>query len=220
MCGRFLLTASAHRLAGHFGVEELRTVPPRYNLAPGQLAAGLALDSNGVRRLGVLKWGFVPHWAPDPKKAPINARAETAADKPFFADSLRHRRCLMPADGFYQWQRQGRRKRPFCIRLWDDRPFAFAGLWDVWQGQAGGPLATFCILTTEANELVRPVHARMPVIVPERYYDLWLSREVREPGELAPALRPYPADAMQAFLVGPAVNDPKKDGPECLQPAA
>jgi putative SOS response-associated peptidase YedK len=161
---------------------------------------------------------MVPRWASDAKKAPINARAETAADKPFFADCLRHRRCLVPTDGFYEWQRQGKHKRPFAFRLWDDRPFAFAGLWDVW-GSPPGTLATFCILTTEANELVRPVHDRMPVIVPRERYGLWLSREVQEPAELAPVLRPYPADAMHVTPLRPTVNDPKNDGPECLQPA-
>jgi putative SOS response-associated peptidase YedK len=115
--------------------------------------------------------------------------------------------------------RRDGRKRPFCFRLWDDRPVAFAGLWDAWADPAGRPLPTFCILTTEANELVRPVHGRMPVIVPEGRYDLWLSRDVREPAEPSPVLRPYPADALRAFPAGPAVNHPRNDGPECLAAA-
>jgi putative SOS response-associated peptidase YedK len=165
----------------------------------------------------MVRWGLVPRWASDPKKAPINARAETAADKPFFADSLRLRRCLVPADGWYEWrQLPGRRRQPFAFRLWDDKPFAFAGIWDVWKDPAGRPLPTFCILTTAANELVRPVHGRMPVIVPERHLDLWLARDVQEPADLAPAQRPYPADALRAFPVGPTVNDPRNDGPERL----
>jgi putative SOS response-associated peptidase YedK len=148
----------------------------------------------------------------------VEARcAETAADKPTFVDSLRLRRCLVPADGWYEWQQlPGRRKQPFAFRLWDDKPFALAALWDLWKDPAGRPLPTFALLTTQANELVRPVHGRTPVIVPERHLDLWLARGVQEPADLAPVLRPYPADAMRAFSVSEAVNDPWNDGPECL----
>jgi putative SOS response-associated peptidase YedK len=217
MCGRFLLLSSGDEIARLFGLAAAQAVAPRYNVAPSQAAPAVAVDKAGKRQLGLLRWGLVPRWASDPKKAPINARAETVAEKPFFADCLRYRRCLVPASGFYEWMRQGKHKQPFCFRLRDDKPFAFAGLWDVW-GSPPGALATFCILTTEANELVRPVHDRMPVIVPEGRYDLWLSRTVQEPADLAPVLRPYPADAMHAFPVGPAVNDPRHDGPECVQP--
>jgi putative SOS response-associated peptidase YedK len=215
MCGRFLLLSSREVIAELLRLSGAPVLAQRYNVAPSQPSLAVAADKAGRRQPGFLRWGLVPRWASDPKKAPINARAETAADRPFFADCLRLRRCLVPADGFYEWVRQGKRKQPFCFRLWDDKPFAFAGLWDVW-GPPPGALATFCILTTEPNGLVRPVHDRMPVIVSERYYDLWLSHEVQEPADLAPVLRPYPADAMRAFPVGPAVNDPRNDGPECL----
>jgi putative SOS response-associated peptidase YedK len=217
MCGRFLWASSGEAIADYLQVPALKTLRPRYNVAPSQPVPSVAADKAGVRQLGWLRWGLVPRWSSDPKKAPINARAETAADKPFFTDSLRLRRCLIPADGFYEWaQLPGRRKQPYCFRVRDDKPFAFAGLWDVWKDPAGRPLPTFCILTTAANELVRPVHGRMPVIVPERHLDLWLARGVQEPADLAPVLRPYPADLMHALPVGPTVNDPRNDGPECL----
>jgi putative SOS response-associated peptidase YedK len=166
----------------------------------------------------MLKWGFVPRWEHDTTKAAINARAETAAGKLFFADSLRLRRCLIPADGFYEWRKQGggKRKQPSHIGLTDGRLFALAGVWDVWQGE-GKALTTFCILTTKANELVKPIHDRMPVIVPEGHYTLWLSRAVQDPAELKPVLKSFPADAMRAFPVGFAVNDPHNDGPECVE---
>ena len=215
MCGRYHLLTEGAGLAELFGVPALATHQPRYNAAPSQMLPSIAEDKAGVRHAGRLRWGFVPRWAADPKKAPINARSETAGGSPFFADCLRLRRCLVPADGFYEWLRRGRHKQPFCFRLWDDEPFAFAGLWDVWQGP-GGPLPTFCILTTAANELVRPAHDRMPVIVSRRHYDLWLSRDVEDAGELACVLRPFASDAIRAFPVGPAVNDARKDGPECL----
>jgi putative SOS response-associated peptidase YedK len=209
--------SSGEALADYLQVPALRTLQPRFNVAPSQPVPSVAVDKAGVRQLGFLRWGLVPRWANDTKKAPINARAETAADKPFFGDCLRLRRCLVPADGWYEWrQLPGRRKQPFAFRLWGDKPFAFAGLGDVWRDPAGRPLPTFCILTTTANELVRPVHARMPVIVPERHLDLWLARDVQEPADLASVLRPYPADAMRAFPVSEAVNDPRNDVPDCL----
>ena len=220
MCGRFLLTTTGERLAEHFGVPALAELPFRYNVAPSQPVPAVGLDREGRRALAALRWGLVPRWSSDAKRAPINARAETAASKPSFAESLRQRRCLVPADGFYEWQRQGKYKQPFCFRLCDDRPFAFAGIWDAWREPGGTLLLTCAFLTTEANELVRPVHDRMPVIVPDCQYDLWIDRDVQDAAELAPVLRPFPAEEMRAFAVGLAVNDPRNDGPECLAPAA
>jgi putative SOS response-associated peptidase YedK len=216
MCGRFLITTAGERLAEHFGVPALAELPPRYNVAPSQLVPAVGLDRDGRRALATFRWGLVPRWSSDAKRAPINARAETAADKPSFAESLRLRRCLIPADGFYEWARDGRRKQPFCFRLREDRPYPFAGLWDAWREPGGTLLLTCALLTTEANELVRPVHDRMPVIVLERDYDLWIDRNMQDVAELAPVLRPYPAEGMRSFQVGRAVNDPKNDGPECL----
>jgi putative SOS response-associated peptidase YedK len=159
---------------------------------------------------------MIPPWARDTRQAPINARAETAADKPTFRHAFRKRRCLVPADGFYEWATVGGRKQHFCFRPWGERPWAFAGLWERWQGP-GGAVESRAILTTEANDLVRPVHDRMPVILPERHWAAWLGPDLQDTGELVPLLRPYPSEAMRAHPVGLLVNNPRNDRPECLE---
>jgi putative SOS response-associated peptidase YedK len=157
----------------------------------------------------------VPPWAKDTKQAPINARAETAADKPTFRHALRKRRCLVPADGFHEWAAVGGRKQPFCFRPWAERPFAFTGLWERWEGP-GGRVESCAVLTTEANELVRRVHDRMPVILPAQHWPTWLGPALQDAAAVAPLLRPYSADAMRAYPVGPSVSNPRNNGPECL----
>ena len=154
----------------------------------------------------------------DAKFAPINARSETAADKPTFRHAMRKRRCLVPADGFFEWMRQGKAKQPFCFRLVEDRPFALAGLWDRWEGPSG-LVETCCILTTEANGLVRPAHDRMPVMLERTNFEQWLDPAEQDADTLAWMLRPYGADAMRAYLVSPLVNSPKNDDVRCLEPA-
>ena len=154
-----------------------------------------------------------------PRFAQINARAETAADKPTFRSAMRKRRCLVPAYGFYEWLRQGKAKQPFCFRLLDDRPFAFAGLWERWEGPVGS-VETCCILTTEANELVRPAHDRMAVMLDRTNFDQWLDPAEQDAEGLAWMLRPYRADAMRAYPVSPLVNSPKNDNARCLEPTA
>jgi putative SOS response-associated peptidase YedK len=152
--------------------------------------------------------------------APINARAVTAADKPLFRHALRKRRCLIPASGLYEWVAVAgeKRKQAYCFRPWAQRPWAFAGLWERWE-RPGGPVESCAILTTEANELVRTVHDRMPVILPERHFGTWLDAGLQDAGEVVPLLLPYPADAMRAYPVGMQVNNPRNDGPGCLAPA-
>jgi putative SOS response-associated peptidase YedK len=163
--------------------------------------------------------GLVPAWSRDARQAPINARSETVADKPMFRHAFRKRRCLIPADGFYEWAVVGGRKQPFCFRPQDERPFAFAGLWERWEGP-DGPVESCAILTTQANELVRPVHERMPVILPEHHWSAWLDAGLHNAAEVVPLLLPFPAEAMRAYPVGLMVNSPKNDGPGCLEPAA
>jgi putative SOS response-associated peptidase YedK len=167
-----------------------------------------------------LRWGLVPSWARDARQAPINAHAETAADKPTFRAALRKRRCLVPASGFYEWAALagGRRKQPYCFRPGDERPWAFAGLWERWPGP-DSPVKSCYILTTGANELVRPVHDRMPIILPRQHWAAWLDPQAQGAGQLVPLLRPCPADAMRAYPVGPTVNNPRNDGPVCLERA-
>jgi putative SOS response-associated peptidase YedK len=222
MCGRFLLISSPDVLAAYFSVAALAKIMPHYNIAPSQVVAAVGLDRQGRRDLAMFRWGLVPNWAQDPKKAVINARSETVANLPTFANSFRQRRCLIPADGFYESKKQaGKRKQPYCIRLVGDRPFAFAGIWDSWNPSSGGPpLFTCAILTTRANELVKPIHDRMPVILAPKDYDMWIDRKVQDPAAVKPLLAPYPAEEMHAFPIGPVVSDPKHEGPECLASAS
>jgi putative SOS response-associated peptidase YedK len=216
MCGRFLLMTSGRDVAEEFSLADFPELFPRYNIAPTQ--AVLAVRAAVAGREGaLLRWGLVPSWARDTKQAPINARAETAADKPMFRAALRKRRCLIPADGFYEWVALAgeKRKQPHCFRPRDGRPWAFAGLWERWEGPEG-VVESCAILTTEANELVRPVHERMPVILPAQHWPAWLDPAAQDAAAVVPLLRPYPADAMRAYPVGPLVNNPRNDGPGCL----
>jgi putative SOS response-associated peptidase YedK len=218
MCGRFYLLSPGAVVADLFDLAGPVEVAPRYNIAPSQPVAVVRLGEQG-RELIPLRWGFIPSWAKDAKLAPINARSETAADKPTFRHAMRKRRCLVPADGFYEWMRQGKAKQPFCFRLHDDKPFAFAGLWERWEGPTG-PVETCCILTTEANDLVRPAHDRMPVMLERTNFEQWLDPAEQGAEALGWMLRPYRADAMRAYPVSPLVNSPKNDDARCLEPAA
>jgi putative SOS response-associated peptidase YedK len=228
MCGRFTLTTSIPVLAEWFLFPEAAPQPPRYNIAPTQAvaavrvpAAGGESGGKGPRELCFLRWGLVPSWADDPAigNRLINARAETAAEKPSFRSAFRHRRCLIPADGFYEWQKLTGRKQPYYFHMRDGRPFAFAGLWEHWQ-DGDQTLETCTILTTAANDVLRPVHERMPVILGPEDYDRWLDPAVRQPELLQPLLRPFPAEAMAAYPVSMVVNNPRNDTPKCVEPAA
>jgi putative SOS response-associated peptidase YedK len=201
-----------------FGLADVPGAAPRYNIAPSQPVAVVRLADQG-RELVRLR-GLVPPWSKDGKLAPINARADSAADKPTFRHAFRKRRCLIPGSGFFEWKAtRTKQKQPFAFRMADDRPFAFAGIWEAWPPESGPPLLTCAILTTAANELVRPVHDRMPVILDPRHYGAWIDRDVQEPAELAPMLRPFAADRMRAFPVSPLVNNPKNDDARCIEPA-
>jgi putative SOS response-associated peptidase YedK len=220
MCGRFFILTPPADLADLFQLAGVPDVVPRYNVAPTQQVLAIGLDKAGRRDTALFRWGIVPPWASEPKPGPINARSETVAIKPTFAEAIRKRRCLIPASGFYEWARRGKVKQPFAIRLADDRPFAFAGLWEAWRPESGPPLLTCCILTTGANELVRPVHDRMPVILDPRHYEAWIDRAVQEPTAFAPMLRPFAADRMRAYPVNSWVNDARHEDTRCLEPAA
>ncbi len=224
MCGRFTLITPVPILAELFLFPEPPQVPPppRYNVAPTQAVAAVrAVSGPDDRELVWLRWGLVPPWADDPAigNRLINGRAETAATKPAFRSAFRQRRCLIPADGFYEWQRIGGKKQPYYFRRRDGRPFAFAGLWEHWQGPQG-PLESCTLLTTEANDLVRPVHERMPVILEPGAYERWLDPAVHEPELLQPLLHPLPGEAMTAYPVSPTVNNPRNESPRCIEPAA
>jgi putative SOS response-associated peptidase YedK len=221
MCGRFTLTATPKAIAETFQVPELPGLEPRYNIAPTQAVAIVrpAAGETG-RELEVVRWGLIPSWADDPAigNRLINARSETAADKPSFRSAFKHRRCLIPTSGFYEWQKVGTKKQPHYIRQPDGGPFAFAGLWEHWE-KDGGPIDTCTILTTEANGLMRPIHDRMPLILGPEAWGPWLDPGTARP-DLQALLRPCPDDWLTAFRVSTRVNNPKNEGPACIEPAA
>lgn len=225
MCGRYGSEISAEQLSLMFDVPLAQTqvVAPRYNIAPTQLAPVVRLNPSGRRELSMLRWGLVPSWARDRSGAArlINARSETVAEKPSYRDAYGVRRCLVPADGFYEWRRAGRARFPFHFQRLDARPFAFAGLWERWSaGPQEAPLETFTVLTTEANELVASVHGRMPVILSDEAMDRWVDPGAT-PGELQHFLRPFPAAEMESWEVSIRVNAVAHDDPLCraLQPS-
>lgn len=220
MCGRYTLTAPAEVLTEIFDLAESIELHPRYNIAPTQETAVVGLNHEGKRSLGLMRWGLIPHWAKDPSigNRLINARAETVAEKPAFRSSFAKRRCLVPADGFYEWQKAGSRKQPYYLQLAEHRPFAFAGLWARWSPPEGEPVKSFTLLTTTPNEVAAKVHDRMPVILPAEHYELWLDPEVHDREALEAVLGPFPAEGMEAYPVSTLVNSPKNDEPRCIEP--
>jgi putative SOS response-associated peptidase YedK len=220
MCGRFTLATSGAQLATQFALAEAPQLAPRYNIAPTQSVAVVRSGGAG-RELVVLRWGLVPVWAKDPSIGArmINARAETAAEKPAFRTALRQRRCLIPADGFYEWQAAPGGKQPFYFQMADGAPFALAGLWERWPGTEGVLLETCTILTTEANDLLRPFHDRMPVIVAPTDYARWLDPALRDPEAVRDLLAPYDSSVMAAHPVSREVNRVANDGPHLIVPA-
>jgi putative SOS response-associated peptidase YedK len=220
MCGRMTVRSKSKAIAKEFDLLEVPFLAPCFNVSPNQRVAVIRFDPNeGARRLDFLTWGLVPSWADDPGIGDrlINARAETAVEKPAFRHAFRTRRCLVVSDGFYEWQRQDGWKRPYFIHMKDDRPFAFAGLWEHWD-KGDEPISSCTLLTTDANELLAPIHDRMPVIIPREHYELWLDPGIHDPRRLQPLLVPFPAGEMEAYPVNRLVNDPENDVPECIQP--
>jgi putative SOS response-associated peptidase YedK len=221
MCGRFTLTDPDADLAVQFNLPEIPDMAPRYNIAPTQPVAAVRIGAGTeTRELVLLRWGLIPFWAKDLKIGArmINARSETVAEKPAFRAAFRKRRCLVVADGFYEWQKQNGAKQPFLIRLQDAQPFAFAGLWEHWKGPDDTVVESCTLLTTQPNALLKPIHNRMPVILHPRDYDLWLDPEVQEAGSLRQLFHPYPPDDMDAYPVSRWVNSPANDDPRCILP--
>jgi len=221
MCGRFVRKRSSSAMAKDFGVQEITDdLQPSFNVAPTDKVA--VVLNKGVKQLVAMRWGLVPFWATDPKIASkhINARAETLTVKPAFKDAFKRRRCLVVADGFFEWQKQGATKIPLFIHLEPERPFGFAGLYEIWTPPLGEKLVTCTIITTEANELVRPIHDRMPVILPKDAEDFWLDSAVEDHTRLLDLLQPYQASDMSAFTVSKLVNSVKNNSPECIEPVS
>lgn len=213
MCGRFALKSKPSEIAEEFGIEKIPLLQPRFNIAPSQLVA--AVRANPDRELAMFKWGLIPSWVSDPTigNRMINARAETIAKKPSFRDAFKQRRCLVVADGFYEWKKQGSGKQPHYIRLKDDHPFGFAGLWERWS-RDGEEIESCTIITCEPNEMMMPIHNRMPVILDRDDYDQWLMGDSKEVGEL---LRPFQADRMMAYPVSTLVNNTANDVERCME---
>ncbi len=222
MCGRYAASRSPEDLVEEFEVDDRpeQVLPASYNVAPTQQVAAV-LEEEGERRLEMLKWGLVPSWADDPEIGArmINARSETAAEKPSFRSAFRRRRCLIAADGFYEWKRENGGKQPYYFHMQEGRPFAFAGLWESWEKGGHGALRSCAILTTRANSVLDGIHDRMPVILPSESYDAWLDPDAdRE--ELAELLIPYPGDDLETYPVSRFVNSPRNNDERCIEPAA
>jgi putative SOS response-associated peptidase YedK len=220
MCGRYVLYSEPEVVAAAFKLASVPALTPRFNIAPTQPAPVIRNSSTG-RVLALLRWGLVPAWSPHPTSGPqpINARSETVRSKPAFREACRHRRCIVPADGFYEWQPVGRRKQPMLIQIDGGRTFAMAGLWERWTpadpSSDDDTIESFTILTTDANSTLRPIHDRMPVILDEAGVDRWLARDDEPPADL---LHPCDDSRVSLFPVSQLVNSPANDSPRCLEP--
>ncbi len=220
MCGRFVLTSPFEVIAEEFRIRDGGAdLKPRYNIAPGQDVLAVVREE-GTNRLARFRWGLIPSWADDPAvgNRMINARAETVARKPSFRSAFEKRRCLVVADGFYEWRREGKKKSPFYVCMRSGKPFGLAGLHEVWHSPEGREIRSCTIITTEANDLLRPIHDRMPVIVPKEAEELWLDTAIHEQSRLLALLRPYEAGGMRAYAVSARVNSPANDSPDNLRP--
>ncbi len=219
MCGRFALLTNAQALIQRFGIEEVIKRPePRYNIAPTQNVA--VVVQRETRQLTEMRWGLIPFWAKDVSigNRMINARAETVAEKRAFRSAFKNRRCLILADGFYEWQKVGKVKIPIHIRLKSQEPFAFAGLYEYWKTKSGKLLESCIIVTTTANELISSIHNRMPVILSPENENTWLKPKNQDVPELLSSLVQYNSNKMEGFEVSEFVNSPKNQGPLCIKP--
>jgi putative SOS response-associated peptidase YedK len=214
MCGRYVRKSPSAVYAELFSVP---TVPgtPSYNVAPTQSVA-VVRQADDHREAVLMRWGLIPSWAKDMKMAQINARGDTVATKPMFRSAFKKRRCLVLADGYYEWKTLGKQKQPYYFHRRDDRPFAFAGLWETWKGP-DGPVESCAIITTDANELSKPIHNRMPVILPMAVCDPWLDTDVEDAASLTELLKPYAADEMDCYAVNLMVGNPRNNSPACIE---
>jgi putative SOS response-associated peptidase YedK len=221
MCGRYVITSPAAAIRALFGYDERPDFPPRYNVAPTQPIAVVRLV-DGKRSFALMRWGFIPAWVKDPRTFSllVNARGESVLDKPAFRNAMRRRRCLIPADGFYDW-RPGAPKRPYFVRpKMPGGPIAFAGLWETWTGPNGEEVDTAAIVTTRANRLLAPIHDRMPVIVAPEAFNLWLDCAKVDATTAAALIAPAPEALLECYEVSPAVNRTANDDARLIEPAA
>ncbi len=220
MCGRFTLRTRLNELSQLYAVESQLDWTPRFNIAPSQSVLAIRNDPEGGRReLATLRWGLIPSWADDAKigNRLINARAETIATKPSFKSAVKSRRCLVLADGFYEWKKTGRKRQPYFLQMADQRPFVMAGLWDRWT-KSRPAIESCTIVTTAPNALAAAIHDRMPAILPAAAAAVWLDREIEDAALLKSLLVPYTAGEMIAYPVSPLVNSPRHDSVGCTEP--
>jgi putative SOS response-associated peptidase YedK len=219
MCGRFARIVSDRTLREKYRLERMAQLRDGYNIAPQQSIGAVRTAEDG-RELVLLKWGLIPSWSKDPKIAfkLTNARAETVDEKPSFRSAFKQRRCIIPATGFFEWKREAKQKQPFYIHPHGEELFSFAGLWETWHDPEGEIVESCAVITTEANELMRPIHDRMPVILNWEGEEVWLNPR-SAPDALCALLVPFPADRMGAYAVDPYVNNAKNQGPKCIEPA-
>ena len=222
MCGRFSLT-DIDSIFSRFGViiskDINKKITPHYNIAPTQKIPVIYKDKNQENKIEFMKWGLVPFWAKDPKIGykMINARAETLTQKPSFKHLIKSKRCLVPSSGFYEWEKIDKRKVPYYIGIKNSKIFSFAGLYDNWKDRIGNELKTFTIITTDANNTLKPIHNRMPVILEQEFEEKWLDTRIQDFDDLAELLKPYPDDQMIAYTVTSEVNNPKNDNPQLIR---
>jgi putative SOS response-associated peptidase YedK len=222
MCGRYVLKAPED-ISERFQLRQFNLhLSPVYNAAPSMELPVIVENEGGDWEAKLMRWGLIPRWAKpgDKTVAPINARAETLLEKPMFRSLVGRKRCLVPASGFYEWKQQQGRKQPYFVSLPDESTFALAGLYDEFQDKDGAPIASYTIVTTQPNDLMATLHNRMPVILPRRDEEEWLSREVTDPVQVERLLVPFPTDAMTAWPVSPAVNNVRNDDPRLIEPLA
>jgi putative SOS response-associated peptidase YedK len=219
MCGRYTITAAPEVVRTLFHYEEQPNFPPRFNIAPTQPIAIVRLV-DGKRQFALVRWGLLPSWVKDPKSFAllINARGESVCEKPAFRAAMKRRRCLIPADGFYEWKSVAGRKQPFYVRAKSGAPFAFAGLWETWTGPNGEELDTAAIVTTRANRTLAPIYDRMPVVVPPEAFDLWLDCTKVDAITAAALIAPAPENFFEAYPVSTAVNRTANDSPKLVEP--
>jgi len=222
MCGRFVLD-DVDDILPRFGIKDSKGIKekltPHYNIAPTQNIPVIYKDENQENRIEFMKWGLVPFWAKDPKigYGMINARAETLAQKPSFKHILKTKRCLVPSTGFYEWKKIDKQKVPFYIRIKNCKIISFAGLFDNWKDSVGNELITFTIITTDANNTLKPIHNRMPVILEQEFEEKWLDTRIQAFDSLAEMLKPYPDNQMIAYTISSEVNNPKNDNPQLIK---
>jgi putative SOS response-associated peptidase YedK len=218
MCGRYAITSAPEAIRRLFGYDEEPNFPPRYNVAPTR-PVSIVRTVEGKRQFTLVRWGLIPAWVKDPRRVSllINARGESLGDKPAFRAALRYRRCLFPADGFYDWRREGERALPYFVRRKTGGPMAMAGLWENWMGPHGEEMETAAIVTTRANRMLAAIHPRMPVIVPPEAFDLWLDSGRVDATTAAALIAPAPEDMLEAHEVSPAVNSAANDAPDLIE---